>query len=59
MTRDDQSTLLGELLQLLSDQGYFNAPDRHEADRLLTQLVSKDHSSAPDLATWMETNVPV
>ena len=36
----------------------FNAPDRHEADRLLAQLVKKYASSAPDLSAWMEANVP-
>ena len=35
----------------------FAAPDRHEADRLLAQLVKKYETSAPALATWMETNV--
>lgn len=35
----------------------FHAPDRHEADRLLAQLVTKYESSAPDLSNWMETNV--
>jgi transposase-like protein len=36
----------------------FNAPDRHEADRLLKQLVAKYATTAPDLASWMETNIP-
>ena len=36
----------------------FNAPDRHEADRLLTQLVKKYESSAPDLSAWIETDIP-
>ena len=36
----------------------FNAPDRHEADRLLAQLVKKYADRAPDLSAWMETNVP-
>jgi transposase-like protein len=35
-----------------------NAPNRHEADRLLKQLVKQYSGAAPDLATWMETNVP-
>jgi putative transposase len=35
-----------------------NAPDRHEADRLLSQLVTKYEQSAPDLSAWMETNIP-
>ena len=36
----------------------FNAPNRHEADRLLAQLVKTYESIAPDLSTWMEANVP-
>ena len=36
----------------------FNAPERHEADRLLAQLVKKYTNSAPDLSAWMEANVP-
>ncbi len=36
----------------------FNAPDRHEVDRLLAQLVKKYADRAPDLSAWMETNVP-
>jgi len=36
----------------------FNAPNRHEADRLLEQLVVKYASSAPELSKWLETNVP-
>ena len=36
----------------------FNAPDRHQADRLLTQLVKKYSKSAPDLSVWMESNIP-
>jgi len=36
----------------------FHAPDRHEADRLLAQLVKKYESSAPDFSNWLETNVP-
>lgn len=35
----------------------FNAPDRHEADRLLSQLVEKYQDSAPDLSTWIESSV--
>lgn len=35
----------------------FNAPDRHEADRQLAQLVNKYQTSAPDLSHWLETNV--
>ena len=36
----------------------FNAPDRAEANRLLDQAVKKYRSTAPDLAKWMESNVP-
>ena len=36
----------------------FNAPDRHEADRLLTQLVKKYESNAPDLSAWIEADIP-
>jgi putative transposase len=36
----------------------FNAPDRHEADRLLGQMVSKYQGSAPELSAWLEANVP-
>jgi len=35
-----------------------NAPDRQEADRLLNIRIDKYRSSAPDLATWLEENVP-
>ena len=36
----------------------WDASDRHEAERQLGQLVRKYQTTAPDLATWMETNVP-
>jgi transposase-like protein len=39
-------------------RGVFNAPDRHEADRLLSQLVRKYTKDAPDSAAWMETDIP-
>ncbi len=39
-------------------RGVFNAPDRHEADRLLSQLVTKYQDSAPDFSTWIESDVP-
>ena len=48
--------LRGEVAQDL--RNVFNAPERHEADRLLTQLVKKYANSAPDLSVWMEANVP-
>lgn len=35
----------------------FNAPDRHEADWLLAQLVKKYQDSAPDLSAWIEADV--
>ena len=36
----------------------FNAPNRAEAERLLTQLVEKYADSAPKLAAWAEKNLP-
>lgn len=36
----------------------FNAADRHEAQQKLSQLVTKYESTAPDLASWMEHNIP-
>ncbi len=48
--------LRGEVAQDL--RNVFHAPDRHEADRLLTQLVKKYADNAPDLSAWMEENVP-
>jgi len=36
----------------------FDAPDRHEAKRLLGQTVAKYQTSAPKLATWLEENIP-
>lgn len=39
-------------------RGVFNAPDRNEADRLLGGLVRKYERSAPELAKWMETDIP-
>ncbi len=36
----------------------FNAPDRHEAERLLAKHVAAYAKSAPRLAEWMESNVP-
>lgn len=36
----------------------FNAPDRHEADRQLTLAVDKYRDQAPQLAEWMEENIP-
>lgn len=36
----------------------FQAPDRAEADRLLAQAVAHYAPHAPDLARWMESNVP-
>jgi transposase-like protein len=39
-------------------RGVFNAPDRSEADRLLGGLVRKYRSTAPELAKWMENEIP-
>ena len=36
----------------------FNAPNRTEAERLLRLAVEAYASSAPQLATWMEANIP-
>jgi transposase-like protein len=36
----------------------FNAPNRAEADALLTRTVQKYAKSMPKLATWLETNLP-
>lgn len=36
----------------------YNAPDRHEADRLLKLASEKYRPRAPRLADWMESNVP-
>ena len=36
----------------------FNAPNRQEADRLLTLTVQKYEQKASKLATWMEENIP-
>jgi len=36
----------------------FNAPDRHEADRLLAKAVETYSETAPKLAEWMESNIP-
>ena len=35
----------------------FNAANRHEADRLLAQLVKDYETSAPDLSAWLDANV--
>lgn len=39
-------------------RGVFNAPDAHEAERLLKLACEKYRKSAPKLADWMERNVP-
>ena len=36
----------------------WNAPDRPEAERQLRILVNKYQATAPDLAAWLEANVP-
>ena len=48
-------SMRGEISQDL--RNVFNAPDHHEADRLLNQMVMKYHSTAPELSAWLETNV--
>ncbi len=35
----------------------FNAPDRSEADRLLSKVIVNYEKSAPNLAKWMEDNM--
>lgn len=51
-----KAALRAEVAQDL--RNVFNASDRHEADRLLAQLVKKYAHHAPDLSAWMEANVP-
>jgi transposase-like protein len=36
----------------------FNAPDRHEAERLLEKFVGRYQTTAPKLATWAEEALP-
>lgn len=36
----------------------FNAPDRQDAERLLTKIVDKYREEMPKLASWMEANIP-
>jgi putative transposase len=36
----------------------FDAPDRQEAERLLAQVVQRYVATAPQLAAWLEANVP-
>ena len=36
----------------------FNASSRSEAERVLKQLVKKYETTAPDLASWMDENIP-
>lgn len=36
----------------------FNAPDRREAERLLGLAIAKHRVEAPQLAEWMEENIP-
>jgi transposase-like protein len=36
----------------------FQAPDRADADRLLGLAIDRFRDRAPDLARWMETNIP-
>jgi transposase-like protein len=39
-------------------RGIFNAPDRSEANRLLSQAIAEYQTAAPALAKWMEENIP-
>ena len=39
-------------------RGVFNAPDRAEAERLLKLMLDKYRPTAPQLAEWLEENVP-
>lgn len=39
-------------------RGVWDAPDRGEAERQLALLVKKYQATAPQLATWLEANVP-
>jgi transposase-like protein len=39
-------------------RGVFNAPDAHEAERLLKLNIEKYRTTAPKLADWMERSVP-
>jgi putative transposase len=48
----NQEEVSGEL------RGVFNASNRVEADRLLDLMVRKYEKSAPQLAGWLEDNVP-
>ena len=36
----------------------FNAPTRNEADRRLAALTAKYRAGTPQLADWLETNIP-
>jgi putative transposase len=36
----------------------FNAPDREEADRLLNKAMTRYEKPAPQLAAWLEKNIP-
>jgi putative transposase len=41
-----------------SIRAVFDAPDRPEAERQLEIAVKKYRASAPNLAEWLETNIP-
>ena len=45
-----------EVAQVIRD--IFNAPSRPEAERLLALAVESYHETAPDLAAWLENNIP-
>lgn len=46
--------------QVASDiRAIFDAPNRAEADRLLTQTIQRYEKSAPQLTSWMEAHLPM
>ena len=40
-------------------RGIFNAPDAHEAQRLINTALKEWQVSPPQLAAWAEINLPV
>jgi transposase-like protein len=51
--RLDQRAAVAEAIR-----GVFNSPDRPSAERGLKELIARYATSAPKLATWLETNLP-
>ena len=46
-------------LEVAADiRAIFNAADRPQAERLLKETVEKYQESAPQLASWLEANIP-